>query len=92
MPWRILTGLTGTSMRKRHPDVSKAGSEKIVSPFKVIYGVEAYLVDDLKEWSQTQGDRAWTEIWWYLTLRPPASVRSRIRSLRSEPSVWNMER
>ncbi|UWP58949.1 PolC-type DNA polymerase III [Ruminococcus gauvreauii] len=33
---------------KEHPDVSKQDLKKIVSPFKVIYGVEAYLVDDLK--------------------------------------------
>ena len=77
---------------KEHPDVSKQDLKKIVSPFKVIYGVEAYLVDDLKGMVTNPGDRAWTEILWYLTLRPPASVRSRIRSLRSEPSVWNMER
>ena len=35
--------------QKDHPDVSKDELKKIVSPFKIIYGVEAYLVDDLKE-------------------------------------------
>src|SRR5699024_9974464 len=33
---------------KDHPDVSKEELKKISSPFKVIYGMEAYLVDDLK--------------------------------------------
>ncbi|MDD3278280.1 MAG: PolC-type DNA polymerase III [Lachnospiraceae bacterium] len=40
------------SYRKRyaaeHPDVTKEELKKISAPFKVIYGVEAYLVDDLK--------------------------------------------
>ncbi len=33
---------------KEHPDISKDELKKISSPFKVIYGMEAYLVDDLK--------------------------------------------
>lgn len=35
--------------QKDHPEVTKEELKKISSPFKVIYGVEAYLVDDLKE-------------------------------------------
>lgn len=35
--------------KKDHPDVTKDELKKISSPFKVIYGVEAYLVDDLQE-------------------------------------------
>ena len=31
-----------------HPEVSKEELKKISAPFKVIYGMEAYLVDDLK--------------------------------------------
>lgn len=34
--------------QKEHPKVTKDELKKIESPFKVIYGVEAYLVDDLK--------------------------------------------
>jgi len=34
--------------QKEHPEVTKDELKKIESPFKVIYGVEAYLVDDLK--------------------------------------------
>lgn len=34
--------------QKDHPEVTKDELKKIESPFKVIYGVEAYLVDDLK--------------------------------------------
>ena len=48
MHWRISTGPTGINMQKDHPDVSKEELKKISSPFKVIYGMEAYLVDDLK--------------------------------------------
>ena len=33
---------------KEHPEVSKDELKKISAPFKVIYGMEAYLVDDLK--------------------------------------------
>ena len=33
---------------KQHPDASKEELKKISAPFKVIYGMEAYLVDDLK--------------------------------------------
>ncbi len=35
--------------KKEHPDVSKDDLQKLSSPFKVIYGTEAYLVDDLQE-------------------------------------------
>lgn len=35
--------------QKDHPDVSKDELKKIVSPFKIIYGVEAYLLDDLRK-------------------------------------------
>lgn len=35
--------------QKDHPDVSKDELKKIKSPFKVIYGVEAYLIDDLQK-------------------------------------------
>ena len=34
---------------KDHPDVSMDELKKIVSPFKMIYGVEAYLLDDLRK-------------------------------------------
>ena len=33
---------------REHPDIDKKELKKISSPFKVIYGMEAYLVDDLK--------------------------------------------
>ncbi len=33
---------------KDHPEIDKKELKKITSPFKVIYGMEAYLVDDLK--------------------------------------------
>ena len=35
--------------QKEHPDVSKDELKKLVSPFKIIYGVEAYLLDDLRK-------------------------------------------
>ena len=35
--------------KKEHPDVPKDDLQKLSSPFKVIYGTEAYLVDDLQE-------------------------------------------
>ena len=34
--------------QKEHPEATKEELKKIADPFKVIYGVEAYLVDDLK--------------------------------------------
>ena len=34
--------------QKDHPEVTKEELKKISAPFKVIYGMEAYLVDDLK--------------------------------------------
>ncbi len=34
--------------QKEHPEATKEELKKISAPFKVIYGVEAYLVDDLK--------------------------------------------
>lgn len=34
--------------QEEHPEVTKDELKKIESPFKVIYGIEAYLVDDLK--------------------------------------------
>ncbi len=34
--------------QKEHPDASKEELKKISAPFKVIYGMEAYLIDDLK--------------------------------------------
>ena len=36
--------------KKEHPDVPKDDLQKLSSPFKVIYGTEAYLVDDLQSW------------------------------------------
>ena len=35
--------------QKDHPDVSKDELKKIVSPVQIIYGVEAYLLDDLRK-------------------------------------------
>ncbi len=35
--------------QKDHPDIDKKELKKIKSPFKVIYGVEAYLIDDLQK-------------------------------------------
>ncbi|MDO4521870.1 MAG: PolC-type DNA polymerase III [Eubacteriales bacterium] len=35
--------------KEAHPDVTKEELKSIHDPFKVIYGMEAYLVDDLKE-------------------------------------------
>ena len=35
--------------QQEHPDATKADLKKVADPFKVIYGVEAYLVDDLKD-------------------------------------------
>ena len=32
-----------------HPDATKDELKKVSAPFKVIYGMEAYLVDDLKD-------------------------------------------
>ncbi len=34
--------------KKEHPDADKAELKKVKAPFKVIYGMEAYIVDDLK--------------------------------------------
>ena len=34
--------------QEEHPEVTKDELKKISAPFKVIYGMEAYLVDDLK--------------------------------------------
>ena len=35
--------------QEEHPEVTKDELKKISAPFKVIYGMEAYLVDDLKD-------------------------------------------
>lgn len=35
--------------KAEHPNAEKAEIKKVQAPFKVIYGVEAYIVDDLKE-------------------------------------------
>ena len=35
--------------QKDHPDITKDELKRVPCPFKVIYGVEAYLVDDLQE-------------------------------------------
>lgn len=35
--------------QSEHPDAEKAELKAVKAPFKVIYGVEAYIVDDLKE-------------------------------------------
>ncbi len=46
------------------------------SDFKVIYGVEAYLVDDLKEMvTDSQRTGIWMQIMWYLIWRQPDLVR-----------------
>lgn len=44
--------------QKDHPEVTKEELKKIYPPFKVIYGVEAYLVDDLK--GMVSGDKGQT--------------------------------
>ena len=35
--------------QSEHPDAEKSEVKGVKAPFKVIYGVEAYIVDDLKE-------------------------------------------
>ena len=35
--------------KKDHPDASKKELKAVKDPFKIIYGMEGYLVDDLKE-------------------------------------------
>ena len=46
--------------QKDHPEVTKEELKKISAPFKVIYGMEAYLVDDLKGIVSDSQGRAWT--------------------------------
>lgn len=60
--------------------------------FKVIYGVEGYLVDDLKDIVTDAADKAWTTPMWFSTLRPPAFPRKMTGSLKSEPCGWNRVR
>ena len=49
MRWKTLTAPTGKKYQEEHPEVTKDELKKISAPFKVIYGMEAYLVDDLKD-------------------------------------------
>ena len=55
-------------------------------PFKIIYGVEAYLVDDLTEIAQGQRTRRFRIPMSYLTWRLRDLVRFRTRLSRSERS------
>ena len=45
------------SYAKEHPDADPAEVKKMSAPFKVLYGVEAYLVDDLKQPVRDADDR-----------------------------------
>ena len=46
---------------KEHPDAAKEEIKSVTAPFKVLYGVEAYLVDDLKRPVRNADDRNITE-------------------------------
>ena len=52
-------------------------------PFKVIYGVEGYLVDDLQDVAVNEKDSRCTEPCCVRTWRRPGLVRSKIRLLKS---------
>ncbi|MFQ9799627.1 MAG: hypothetical protein ACLR23_12680 [Clostridia bacterium] len=55
---------------------------------KVIYGVEAYLVDDLQEAVIRGRGQGFSEEYVVLILRPPDLIRRRTGSLRSERSKY----
>ena len=66
-----------------------------VSPdddFKVIYGTEAYLVDDCKVLWKILKIRVWTEHLSYLIWRQQDSVLFTTRLLRLAQYVWRMEK
>ena len=63
------------------PDANHALSPD--DDFKVIYGVEAYLVDDLKDIITDSKGQSLDEPLWCSTWRRPVSAQIRIRLLRS---------
>lgn len=60
--------------------------------FKVIYGVEGYLVDDLKELVENSKGQSLDDPYVVFDLETTDFPRSTIRSLRSVRSRWKMER
>ena len=44
-----IDGAAKKAYQSEHPEADKAELKGVAAPFKVIYGVEAYIVDDLKE-------------------------------------------
>ena len=62
------------------------------SDFKVLYGMEAYLVDDLKGMVTNRKNSPWTEDSWFSTLRPQDFPPLPVRSLKLVLYWWKMER
>ena len=82
---------TAVSRLSRTPTMRlRQGSD----PFKIIYGVEAYLVDDLKDsWWRTPKDQSLDDTYVVFDIETTGlSARIRTRSSRSVPSRWWTER
>mgnify|MGYP000715425130 CR=1 FL=1 len=58
------------------PDANHTVDDK----FKVIYGVEAYLVDDTKDIVENAAGQSLDDSTWYLIIETQAFLRKRIKS------------